>query len=111
MPARRWLWEIWAGRFSTLREDHMTHNEQQPWMLDTLLVHGSRKHAISQHSGTPTVQPISTSTTYLHSDAEPLDQAFSGELPAGEKTYVYARQSNAVRQALENVLAEVENGA
>lgn len=89
----------------------MTHDEQQPWTLDTLLVHGSRKHAISQHSGTPTVQPISTSTTYLHSDAETLDQAFSGEFPSGEKAYVYARQGNPNAQALENVLAEAENGA
>lgn len=89
----------------------MTHDEQQPWTLDTLLVHGSRRHAISQHSGKPTVQPISTSTTYLHQDAETLDQAFSGELPSGEKAYVYARQGNPNAQALENVLAEAENGA
>jgi cystathionine gamma-synthase/methionine-gamma-lyase len=89
----------------------MTHNEQQPWTLDTLLVHGSRKHAISQHSGTPTVQPISPSTTYLHENAEMLDRAFSGELPSGEKAYVYARQGNPNAQALENVLAEAECGA
>ena len=88
----------------------MTHNEQPSWTLDTLLVHGSRKHAISQHSGTPTVQPISPSTTYLHENAEMLDQAFSGELPSGEKAYVYARQGNPNAQALENVLAEAESG-
>lgn len=88
----------------------MTHNEQQSWTLDTLLVHGSRKHAISQHSGMPTVQPISPSTTYLHENAEMLDQAFSGELPTGEKAYVYARQGNPNAQALENVLAEAESG-
>lgn len=89
----------------------MKRNEEQPWTLDTLLVHGSRKHAISQHSGMPTVQPISTSTTYLHQDAETLDRAFSGELPSGEKAYVYARQGNPNAQALENVLAEAEGGA
>ena len=89
----------------------MTHNQQQPWTLDTLLVHGSRKHAISHHSGTPTVQPISPSTTYLHENVETLDQAFSGELPSGEKAYVYARQGNPNAQALENVLAEAESGA
>ena len=89
----------------------MKHNEQQPWTLDTLLVHGSRKHAISQHSGRPTVQPISPSTTYLHQDAETLDRAFAGELPSGEKAYVYARQGNPNAQALENVLAEAEGGA
>ena len=88
----------------------MTHNEQQLWTLDTLLVHGSRKHAITQHSGTPTVQPISTSTTYLHENAKTLDEAFSGELASGEKAYVYARQGNPNAQALENVLAEAEGG-
>ena len=89
----------------------MKHNEQQPWTLDTLLVHGSRKHAISQRSGRPTVQPISPSTTYLHEDAETLDRAFAGELPSGEMAYVYARQGNPNAQALENVLAEAEGGA
>jgi len=88
----------------------MKHDEQQPWALDTLLVHGSRQHAVSQHSGTPTVQPISPSTTYLHADAETLDRAFDGELPTGEKTYVYARQGNPNAQALENVLAEADCG-
>jgi cystathionine beta-lyase/cystathionine gamma-synthase len=88
----------------------MKHDEQQPWTLDTLLVHGSRQHAVSQHSGTPTVQPISPSTTYLHADAETLDRAFDGELPTGEKAYVYARQGNPNAQALENVLAEADRG-
>ncbi len=88
----------------------MKHDEQQPWALDTLLVHGSRQHAVSQHSGTPTVQPISPSTTYLHADAETLDRAFDGELPSGEKAYVYARQGNPNAQALENVLAEADCG-
>ena len=89
----------------------MKHNQQQPWTLETLLVHGSRKYAVSHHSGKPTVQPISPSTTYLHEDAEALDRAFSGELPSGEKAYVYARQGNPNAQALENVLAEAEGGA
>jgi cystathionine beta-lyase/cystathionine gamma-synthase len=88
----------------------MKHNEQQPWTLNTLLVHGSRKDAVSPRSGTPTVQPISPSTTYLHANAETLDSAFAGELPSGEKTYVYARQGNPNAQALESVLAEAEGG-
>jgi cystathionine beta-lyase/cystathionine gamma-synthase len=87
------------------------HIENEPWTLDTLLVHGSRQHAITQHSGTPTVQPISPSTTYLHADIETLDQAFGGELPSGEKAYVYARQGNPNAQALESQLAEAEHGA
>ncbi|GAC1565725.1 MAG: cystathionine gamma-synthase family protein [Ktedonobacteraceae bacterium] len=88
----------------------MKHDEHIPWTLDTLLVHGSRQQAITQQSGTPTVQPISPSTTYLHADIETLDHAFSGELPSGEKAYVYARQGNPNAQALEYVLAEAEGG-
>ncbi|MGH2494432.1 MAG: trans-sulfuration enzyme family protein [Ktedonobacteraceae bacterium] len=88
----------------------MKHNEQRPWTLDTLLVHGSRQPVVSPRSGRPTVQPISPSTTYLHPDAETLDSAFGGQLPSGEKTYVYARQGNPNAQALENVLAEAEGG-
>jgi len=85
-------------------------DQEEAWTLDTLLVHGSQKHAITQNSGTPTVQPIYPSTTYLHSDIETLDQAFSGQLPSGEKAYVYARQGNPNAQTLENVLAEAEHG-
>ncbi|HLX57209.1 MAG TPA: aminotransferase class I/II-fold pyridoxal phosphate-dependent enzyme [Ktedonobacteraceae bacterium] len=89
----------------------MKRDEQEPWTLDTLLVHGSQQHAITEHSGIPTVQPISPSTTYLHADIETLDHAFGGELPSGEKAYVYARQGNPNAQALENLLAEAEHGA
>ena len=88
----------------------MNHDEQLPWSLDTLLVHGSRQRATTQQSGTPTVQPISPSTTYLHANVEMLDHAFSGELPSGEKAYVYARQGNPNAQSLENLLAEAEGG-
>ena len=63
----------------------MKRTEQELWALDTLLVHGSRQHAITPHSGAPTVQPISPSTTYLHADVETLDHAGTGELPSGEK--------------------------
>lgn len=79
-------------------------------MLDTLLVHGSTRDAMTANSGKPTVEPINPSTTYIHRDAETLDQAFNGQLPSGEPSYVYARQGNPNAQSLENLLAEVEGG-
>jgi cystathionine beta-lyase/cystathionine gamma-synthase len=83
---------------------------QAPWALDTLLVHGSTREAMTPNSGKPTVEPIYPSTTYLHRDVETLDQAFSGQLPGGETSYVYARQGNPNAQSLENLLAEIEGG-
>lgn len=83
---------------------------QSEWTLDTLLVHSSKLSRTTNNSGTPTVQPIYTSTTYLHSDAGALDQAFSGRLPTGEYNYVYARQGNPNAQTLEEVLAQAEGG-
>lgn len=56
------------------------------------------------------MQPIYTSTTYLHQNAETLDQAFNGSLPSGEQSYVYARQGNPNAQTLENLIAQVEGG-
>ncbi len=66
---------------------------------------------MSDNSGRPTVEPIYHSTTYLHRDVETLDQAFNGQLPSGETSYVYARQGNPNAQSLENLLAEIEGGA
>jgi cystathionine beta-lyase/cystathionine gamma-synthase len=83
---------------------------QSEWTLDTLLVHSSKLSRTTNNSGSPTVQPIYTSTTYLHSDAGALDQAFSGRLPTGEYNYVYARQGNPNAQTLEEVLAQAEGG-
>ncbi|HEV2583625.1 MAG TPA: PLP-dependent transferase, partial [Ktedonobacteraceae bacterium] len=88
----------------------MEQDEQASWSLDTLLVHGSTKDAMTDHSGRPTVEPIYHSTTYLHRDVETLDQAFNGQLPGGETSYVYARQGNPNAQSLENLLAEIESG-
>src|SRR5207248_1791181 len=66
---------------------------------------GSRK-------GVPTVQPIYTSTTYLHCNAETLDQAFDNSLSGekGETAFVYARQGNPNAYALETVMAQAEGG-
>lgn len=50
------------------------------WALDTILVHSNQFKHTSNNSGIPSVEPISTSTTYLHPNAETLDQAFSGIL-------------------------------
>jgi cystathionine beta-lyase/cystathionine gamma-synthase len=89
----------------------MKELDYSSWALDTLLVHTNNLLNDSHNSGKPTVDPISTSTTYLHTSAEALDQAFSGFSPSGESTYVYARQGNPNAQALEKVLTQVERGA
>ena len=88
----------------------MKENAPTPWSLDTLLVHGSPREAMTANAGRPTVKPIYQSTTYLHRDVETLDQAFNGRLPSGEIAYVYARQGNPNAQSLENLLAEIEGG-
>ena len=89
----------------------MKELDYSSWALDTLLVHSNGVLNVSHNSGKPTVDPISTSTTYLHTSAEALDQAFSGISPSGESAYVYARQGNPNAQALEKVLTQVERGA
>ena len=78
--------------------------------LDTLLVHSNRLNHTMHNSGKPTVEPIYTSTTYQHLNAEMLNQAFSGSLPSGEPAYVYARQGNPNAQTLEKVLTQAERG-
>jgi cystathionine beta-lyase/cystathionine gamma-synthase len=79
--------------------------------LDTLLVHGDKNSTTTNNAVVPTNQPIYASTTYLQTDAEALDQAFTGRLSSGEHAYVYARQGNPNAQALENTLARAEKGA
>jgi cystathionine gamma-synthase/methionine-gamma-lyase len=88
----------------------MKEHDYSSWALDTLLVHSNKLHYPSNNSGIPTVEPISTSTTYLHRNAEMLDQAFSGIAPSGEPAYVYARQGNPNAQTLETVLTQAEKG-
>src|SRR6266699_442356 len=78
--------------------------------LDTLLVHSSKLSQTTNNSGKPTVEPIYTSTTYLHTNADALDQAFSGRLLSGEQAFVYARQGNPNAQTLEEVMAQAERG-
>ncbi len=60
----------------------------------------------------PTVQPIYTSTTYLHPDAEALDRAFENSLSGNESeiAFVYGRQGNPNAYALESVIAQAEGG-
>ena len=80
------------------------------WTLDTLFVHGGERLRTTSPAGVPTVQPIYTSTTYLHQDAEALDRAFDGPTASGEQAYVYGRQGNPSAQALETVMAQAEGG-
>jgi cystathionine beta-lyase/cystathionine gamma-synthase len=88
----------------------MKQSNYSSWALDTLLVQSSRLSQTTNNSGKPTVEPIYTSTTYLHTNADALDQAFSGRLPSGEQAFVYARQGNPNAQTLEEVMAQAERG-
>src|SRR2546425_10831713 len=84
--------------------------DQSCWALDTLLVHGDKQRQCANHTDVPTVLPIYTSTTYLHQNAEVLEQAFSDHSPSEEQVYIYAQQGNPNAHALESVLAQVEGG-
>src|SRR5579859_5770859 len=61
----------------------------------------------------PTVQPIYTSTTYIHSNAEALDRAFEHSLSGNQDdmAFVYGRQGNPNAYALESVMTQAECGA
>ncbi len=96
----------------------MRRSEGGDWALETLLIHGvsefgSKGEEGRGSRGTPTVQPIYTSTTYLHPNAEALDQAFENSLSGNEDdmAFVYGRQGNPNAYALESVMAEAEGGA
>ena len=82
------------------------------WALDTLFVHGSKLDRGESTTGSPTVQPIYTSTTYLHQNTEALDRAFDHTTSPkeGEPAYVYARQGNPNAHTLETVMAQAEGG-
>ncbi len=84
--------------------------QDQDWSLDTLLVHSGRNVRYTDATGNPTIHPIYASTTYVHSSAAALDQAFSGKTSDGEPAFVYARQSNPNANALENALTQAEKG-
>ena len=87
----------------------MKEAETQNWSLDTLFVHGGEYIRPVNQTGTPTIQPIYTSTTFLHGDTGQLDQAFEKNA-AGEQAFVYARQGNPNAHALEHVLGMAEGG-
>src|SRR6266496_3481821 len=89
----------------------MKQFDYSTWALDTLLVHSNKLSKTAHNSGKPTVEPIYTSTTYLHSTADALDQAFSGRLSSGEQAFVYARQGNPNARTLEELMAQAERGA
>lgn len=88
----------------------MKHFDYSTLALDTLLVHSNKLSQATNNSGKPTVEPIYTSTTYLHTNADTLDQAFSGRLSSGEQAFVYARQGNPNARTLEEVMAQAERG-
>lgn len=87
----------------------MKEAETQNWSLDTIFVHGGEYIRPLNETGTPTIQPIYTSTTFLHGDTAQLDQAFEKNA-AGEQAFVYARQGNPNAHALEHVLSMAEGG-
>lgn len=87
----------------------MKEADPQNWSLDTLFVHGGEYIRPMHRTGAPTIQPIYTSTTYLHADVERLDQAFD-ENAEGAQSFVYARHGNPNTHALEHVLTKAEHG-
>jgi cystathionine gamma-synthase/methionine-gamma-lyase len=87
------------------------HDQQEtPWNIDTLLVHGGQRRKTGNAGGTPTIQPIYNSTTYHYEDVDNLDKAFEGTTAAGEPAFVYARQSNPNAHTLETAIAQAEKG-
>lgn len=87
----------------------MKDAQPQNWALDTLFVHGGEYIRPMHQTGAPTIQPIYTSTTYLHTDTDRLDEAFD-ENAEGAQSFVYARHGNPNTHALEHVLAQAEGG-
>jgi cystathionine beta-lyase/cystathionine gamma-synthase len=85
-------------------------NDPTSQHIDTRLVHGGRGKHTGTTAGSPTVPPIYTSTTYLHTDIETQDKAFSGLTPDGEPAFVYARQANPSTYHLEEALTLAEGG-
>src|SRR5579859_3447317 len=88
----------------------MTQHDQAPsWNIETLLVHGGRNRRANP-AGSPTVNPIYASTTYVHGDVEDLDRAFSGKASDGSDAFVYQRHGNPSTSAFEQAVAQVEGG-
>lgn len=87
----------------------MKETEPQDWALDTLFVHGGERLRLMHQAGAPTIQPIYTSTTYLHTDTNSLDHAFEDNAE-GAPAFVYSRYGNPNTHALEHVLAKAEGG-
>jgi cystathionine beta-lyase/cystathionine gamma-synthase len=88
----------------------MNNSDQSSQQLSTRLVHGDRQSHCTNSAGLPTVLPIYTSTTYLHQNAEALEQACNDHFPSGEQVYTYAQQGNPNAYVLEQLLAQVEGG-
>src|SRR6266516_2019983 len=90
----------------------MKQRNDESWALNTLFVHGSRSNLNGSTQGEPTVQPIYSSTTYVHQSAQALDHAFDATFTHEEEelAYVYARQGNPNAHALESVMAQAEGG-
>ena len=90
----------------------MKQSDNTSWALDTIFVHSGEHNRNASTMGTPTAQPIYASTTYLHQNAEALDEAFdrTSSSAEGEEAYVYARQGNPNAHALETVMARAEGG-
>ncbi|HEY6407784.1 MAG TPA: aminotransferase class I/II-fold pyridoxal phosphate-dependent enzyme, partial [Ktedonobacteraceae bacterium] len=90
----------------------MKRSNKRDVALETLLVHASEQDEGGSGKGMSTVQPIYTSTTYLHPNAGDLDRAFevSPSSNGGETAFVYARQGNPNAHALERVMAQAEGG-
>ncbi len=84
--------------------------QKQDWSLKTHIVHSGLGSQPGSESGTPTVPPIFTSTTYLYNSLEEMDQSFDGKTPNGEESFVYARHGSPSVSLFEEAMARMEGG-
>lgn len=80
----------------------MADDLSRRWHFDTLLVHKG-EHGLSD-GVRPTTTPVYASSTFLHTDAAALDQAFDDNGP------VYSRYSNPTVDGFEVAVAAIERG-
>ncbi len=74
------------------------------YSIDTKLVHAGERRA--QPIGQPVATPIYASVTYTYNSMAEMDAVFAGE--GGD--YIYSRYGNPTVNALEEAVAEIENG-
>lgn len=91
---------LYQKKVSILQTAHKTlslHKPKLPMKIETIAIHAGN-HV--DETSKAVIQPIVLSTTF--------ERAWDGTYPGG---HIYSRSSNPNRTSLENVLAQLENGA